>query len=376
MKFIEFIKDQDTNTIYKENKKKWLLDDNNNGYLSDKTKITYWRLFNSNVFNLEEVYNKDVRNFTSIEITNLIKSAITNSATTKKVLYSAINNYLVYCVERGHITYNQCDSIDTTEGLFEINAKAMKSNYMRLDEFYKYIDSLEASDVEKMVYVLVRYGCPAKHVPDVSWSDINEEEKILEVIVKDKLIRLEIDEEFIRRVRLAKACSGNLKGTRYNDLGYIIKSTTIKPIKINVIYGILERVAQASGKPRVDLGMLSKNRRLDLVQNVYDEFEEVNTLDLKDILDSLGISSTPTQINSFKKEVELILEIDVKKLTTAIPVEVIDTITGEIVRYDSARYLQDNSKETYGFYIDKSIISKTCKGERDGIKHLTFRYAE
>ena len=81
---------------YENNKIDWLRDDDNNGYISEKTKITYYRLLDVHVHSLEVANNKDLRKFTSVEIENLIKGAITNSSTTKRGIFAAINNYMIY----------------------------------------------------------------------------------------------------------------------------------------------------------------------------------------------------------------------------------------------------------------------------------------
>ena len=60
---------------YENNKIDWLRDDDNNGYISEKTKITYYRLLDVHVHSLEVANNKDLRKFTSVEIENLIKES-------------------------------------------------------------------------------------------------------------------------------------------------------------------------------------------------------------------------------------------------------------------------------------------------------------
>lgn len=380
-KFIEFIESQDVSNKFKENKKEWLLDDENNGYIKDKTKITYWRLFNSSVFDLEDACKKDLRKFTSIEIMNLIKGAVTNSMATKRVLYSAINNYLIYCVERGHSTYNQCD-VMSTESLFEVNAKALKNNYMEIDEFYKYLDELSADAVEKMVFILVRYGCPTKFIPSVRWDDVNEEEKTIKVMVKDKVIFLPIDDEFIRRVKLAKVCEGksSVDGRTYReyfDIGYILKNIRPEIRNTTSIYNVLEQVAKNSKKQRVDLGVLYKNRRYDFIQDIYNENGTVETVDLKNILEFLGVNSSPTQLTAFKKEIKDILDIEVENMIKSNPIQIINVKTGELLgAYESASKIQDCSMEEFGFFLDKSLVGKIAKGERKATKGLTFRYLE
>ena len=354
---------------YENNKINWLNDDENNGYIAEKTKITYYRLLDVHVHSSEIANNKDLRKFTSVEIENLVKGAITNSSTTKRAIFAAINNYMIYNVERGFISYNPCDSIPTTD-LFEVNNKALKEQYMPLDEFYEYVDVLSADDVEKMVYVLIRYGVPVSDVPNVKWEDLNEEEMILTTTVKKKVVSLPIDKEFIRRVKLCKACSD------YEDGDYMIKTMSGIPSSVSRIYGIIDRVSKASEVARPDMGMLFKNRRYDLALEIYEDEGQIESSDLKEILDTLGLSSGNSSLTTFRKELENIFGLEVKTKNKR-AIDVIDINTGEIIKtYESIRNVVKDSKETFGFYIDKSVVGKTCKGEREGMRGLTFRYSE
>lgn len=354
---------------YENNKINWLRDDENNGYISEKTKITYYRLLDVHVHSVEVANNKDLRKFTSVEVENLVKSAITNSGATKRGIFAAINNYMIYNVERGFISYNPCDSISTTD-LFEVNNKALKEQYMPLDEFYKYIDKLSADDVERMVYVLIRYGVPTSDIPNVKWEDLNTEEMTLTTTVKKKVVSLPIDEEFIKRVELCKSCLG------YEDGGYMIKTTNGSPSSVSRIYGIIDRVSKATEVAKPDMGILFKNRRYDLALGIYEVDDQIRLSDLKEILDTLGVSSTNSSLSTFKKELENIFDLEVKTQKNK-TIDVIDSSTGEILKtYDSIKELVEDSKKTFGFYIDKSVVSNTCKGNRDGMKGLTFRYSE
>lgn len=354
---------------YQENKIDWLNDDENNGYIAEKTKITYWRLLEVHAHSLEIANNKDLRRFTSVEIESLVKSAITNSGATKRGIFAAINNYMIYNIERGFISYNPCDSILTTD-LFEVNNKALKEQYMPLDEFYEYVDILSADDVEKMVYVLIRYGVPVSDVPNVKWEDLNVEEMILTTTVKKKVVSLPVDEEFIRRVELCKVCSD------YEDGDYMIKTVDGRLSSVSRIYGIIDRVSKASEIARPDMGMLFKNRRYDLALEIYEDEGQIESNDLKEILDILGLSSGNSSLTTFRKELENIFGLEVKTKNKR-AIDVIDINTGEIIKtYESIRNVVEDSKAAFGFYIDKSVISNTCKGNRDGMKGLTFRYSE
>lgn len=362
---------------YQKNKIEWLNDDKNNGYISDETKRAYYSCLESHVHSLELANNKDLRKFTSVEIENIIKSSITDNYGTKRSIYAAINNYMIYNVERGYISYNPCDTIDTVgKKIFAVNKRVLQKAYMELDDFYKYVDSLEANPIEKMLYILVRYGCPVQYTPEVRWKDINTEDLTMNVIVKDKYVSLPIDEEFIKRVENAHKYQGDAKKFYY-DIGFVMKNKTEAPMLPNSVYGITTKVAKASNKPKIDLGLLYKHRRMDMVKEIYGDKGSIDTSDLESILLTLGISATPSQTTLFTKDIKNTLEIKVKSKKTNKPIDVIDMYTGEVIKtYKTAKLLTQNSKKDLGFYVDKIVAIKICKGEREGFKGLTFRYAE
>lgn len=368
--FNDIIKDEELK-IYQKNKKKWLDDDVENGHINEKTKITYWRLLNTHILKLETWYMKDLMKFTSVEIINAIKSSVTNSPSTKRSLYAAINNYLSYCVKIGEIFYNPCDTIDPVEiDLFSVNKVALKKSYMPLKDFYKYINRLCADDVEKMVYVLIRYGVPVNDVPNVKWEDLNEEKMILTTTVKKKIIELPIDKAFVERVNLCKACS------LYKDGEYIIKTVNGEPSTVTRIYGIIDRISKTSGVERPDIGMLFKNRRYDLVLKKYKKEEQIELKDLKAILEELGLPCGNCSLTNFRKELRDIFDLEVKTRSTR-SIDVINIDTGEVLKtYNSIKELVEESEETFGFYIDKAVVGHTCKGNRNGMRGLTFRYSE
>ena len=361
--------------VYQKNKIEWLNDNKNNGYISEETKKAYYSLLESHVHSLELANNKDLRKFTSVEIENIIKGSITDNHGTKRSIYAAINNYMIYNVERGFISYNPCDIIDTTnENLFAVNKRVLQKAYMELDDFYKYVDSLEANPIEKMLFILVRYGCPVQYTPEVRWEDVNYEDLTMNVIVKDKNILLPIDEEFIKRIEDAYNYQGNADDV-YCDIGLIMKSKTDTPRATNSVYGITTKVAKASNKPKIDLGLLYKHRRMDMVKEIYKNKGSIGTSDLENILLTLGISATPSQTTSFTRDIKNTLDIKVKSKKTNKPIAVINIYTGEVIKtYKTAKLLTQNSKKDLGFYVDKLAVIKICKGEREEFKGLTFRY--
>ena len=216
MKFKDVIKGE-TNK-YLLNKIEWLLESN----LSEKTKITYYRLLQTNVLPIEESFKKDLNRFSTYEIENLIKGIITNVEQTKRSTFSAVSSYLGWCVENDIISYNPTDNIADVKSLYKVNTNIVKEKYKTLDEFYEWLDSLSIDDNMKLVLVMCRYGVPIKEISSVKWDDLDRENMMLNVVVRDKLLQLPIDGEFVNRVNKALKCDSNFLDKEYKDIGFMI----------------------------------------------------------------------------------------------------------------------------------------------------------
>ena len=120
--------------------------DSRNTFIVDNTKITYFRMLSKHVHKHELALGKDLKYFTPPQVKRVISGIVSYSYMTKRSAYAAIAYYFNWCVIRKEISYNPCDSIDTTD-LFEVNSRVAKSQYMPLEDFYLYLDSLECTDV-------------------------------------------------------------------------------------------------------------------------------------------------------------------------------------------------------------------------------------
>ena len=324
MKFEDLIKNEENK--YLLNKIEWLEESN----LSDKTKITYYRLFQANVLPVEEAYKKDVSKFSTYEVENLIKGIVTNVTQTKRSSFSAVSSYLGWCVENDIISYNPCDNIADVRELYRVNTNVVKEKYNTLNEFYNWLDSLSIDDNMKLVLVMCRYGVPIKEISNVKWDDLDRENKELYVTIKDRLLQLVVDNEFISRVDKAKRCDETFLGKEYKDIGYMIKS--LKPNKLSTsgVYSLVLKASEESNIDRIDVGYLYKNRKIDLVMELLRSKSELFTEDLEWVLGVLGLSNSPTQCTILSRELSEVFGIEVKTHRTGKEIVVIYVDTGEI----------------------------------------------
>ena len=288
-----------------KNKANWLEQSN----YSVNTKRSYWIAL-ENIKYLEEAKDKDLYQFTKKEIEDLIKSKPTTRIGTKMTLFSIISMYINYCCERGlNPVGNPCDRIITSE-LFETNSVILEHNYLTLDKFYPMIDSLEISDIDKMLLTLLRYGVNPNSIGTVKWENVNREDLILSVEgEKGTQLYLPIDEEFIKRIDLAKSCEGYGDKVSFIDLGYIIKTTkncnwdTIEP---KDIHNKINNFCRANKVSRISPNSLRLARKFDLLFERLEINEEVTTRDYREILLLLEGVETQNRVTGIKKLFEAI----------------------------------------------------------------------
>lgn len=366
MKFEDLIKDEDNR--YLINKIDWLEHSN----LSDKTKITYYRLFQANVLPVEEAYKKDVSKFSTYEIENLIRGILTNVEQTKRSTFSAISSYLGWCVENDIISYNPCDNIADARDLYRVNTNVVKEKYNTLNEFYNWLDSLSIDDNMKLVLVMCRYGVPIKEISSVRWDDLDKENKELYVTIKDKLLQLPVDSEFVNRVDKALRCDETFLGKEYKDIGYMIKS--LKPNKLSTsgVYSLVLKASEESNIDRIDVGYLYKNRKIDLIMELLRSKSELFTEDLEWVLGVLGLSNSPTQCTILSRELSEVFGIEVKTHRTGKEIVVIYVDTGEVFgEYESVSACAKDLSERVG-NISRSTILRHIRMDTDfyGLKFI------
>ena len=335
MKFEDLIKGEDNR--YLINKIDWLEHSN----LSDKTKITYYRLFQANVLPVEEAYKKDVSKFSTYEVEILIRGILTNVEQTKRSTFSAVSSYLGWCVENDIISYNPTDNIADVKSLYKVNTNIVKEKYKTLDEFYEWLDSLSIDDNMKLVLVMCRYGVPIKEISNVKWDDLDRENKELYVTIKDKLLQLVVDNEFIYRVDKAKRCDETYSGKEYKDIGYMIKSLRAKPLSASGVYSLILKISEESNINRIDVNFLNKSRQLDMVFEVIKKNGEIYTEEVGEIMEKLGVSNSPTQITVLSRLLSN-FNVEIMSRRSGKELSVIDTKTAEVKMFES---ITEASKE-------------------------------
>lgn len=311
---------------YQLNKIEWLESLKDQSVVS---KRAYWTDLQTRVHEFELIKEKDLYEFTQIEIEDLIKYAASVRRQSVVRLFATINMYITYTVETGkNYVGNPCDRINLQE-IININTVALKQTYQNLGDFYSYINNLEISNVDKAMLTLLRYGATIDQIVELRWEDIDKENMVL--YTQDKKcnkITLPIDNMFLIVMENAKNCqeyvylsSSDATAreeyiTEYEDYGYIIKTTKkSKQEKLNKnnIYNRIKLISDRNEIDRISVADLRMARKYDLLFKEAQENGEVKMSDVKNTLITLEGSETPIRTNNLKNQFELLSDIKVIK---------------------------------------------------------------
>ena len=241
---------------------------------------------------------------------------------------------------------------------------------MNLDEFYKWLDGLSADDNMLLCLVLCRYGVAIKQIPFVRWKDLDVENKVLYVETDNRILELIVDDMFISRVDKAKRCDETYSGKEYKDIGYMIKSLRTKPLSASGVYSLILKISEESNINRIDVNFLNKSRQLDLIFEVVKKNGEIYTEDVSNILNTLGISNSATQITVLGRLLS-IFEVEIKSRRTGKEVIVVNS-DGEIFgEYESVTACAKDLSERV-CNISRSTILRHIRLDTDfyGLKFI------
>lgn len=321
-KFLDDL-DIDELNVYEKNKRVWLLETS----YSEKTIETYWRLMSSNVLFREEAKRKDLYDFTKIEIIEIIRGITEEQY--QRSMFSAINSYMVWACKRGfNYVGNPCDTISIND-IVTVDVNAKKQSYQTLGEFYKFIDDLKCSDVDKMMLVLLRYGVKFNLVADIKTSDVNRDEMKLQVYTSKYVLNYPIDEMFLEWVDKANNLSEyggfdslkiKVNPATYSDsnVGYLLRNTIRygrepenEKVNINTLYTRLNAISANNMIVKINPSELNRARKFDFLFRAYELNKDVDTDDVRKVIDMFDGQYTSAKVVKIRGEFEIISDIKV-----------------------------------------------------------------
>lgn len=280
---------------------------------SNNTKERYWSILDSDLITTSENNkNKDLYEFTSDEIIEVVSALPTTKIRTQKQVLSVINRYINHAIERGWLStgINPCDVIKANDDIHS-NKESLKRTYMNLDEFYNWIENLEASDVDIMLLVLLRYGCSMKEICNLVYDDVDVYDKTLNVNGK----KYPIDSMFVNYVEKAYCCN-EYEDIIYQDSNYIIKptgKTRSNKVNENSLRNKMTMIAEKNNIDRPSINALNKSRKFDLILNIYNEKKILYYSDIEDVLKIFDDNMTDNKSFVLKENFEEMFSIKVNK---------------------------------------------------------------
>ena len=280
---------------------------------SNNTKERYWSILDSDLITTSENNkDKDLYEFTSDEIIEVVSALPTTKIRTQKQVLSVINRYINHAIERGWLStgINPCDIIKANDDIHS-NKESLKRTYMNLDEFYNWIENIEASDVDIMLLVLLRYGCTMKEICNLVYDDVNIYDKTLNVNGK----KYPIDYTFINYVEKAYCCN-EYEDIVYQDSNYIIKPTKKtrgNKVNENSLRNKMTMIADKNSIDRPSINALNKSRKFDLILSIYDEKKILHYSDIEDVLKIFDDNMTDNKSFVLKENFEEMFSIKVHK---------------------------------------------------------------
>lgn len=326
--FLNALKVEDLNE-YQKNKRMWLIE---SGY-SEASNKTYWRMLNSNVLFREEANKKDLYDFNKKEIVDVIKGITKKQH--KQSMFSAINSYMKWACDRQYNRIgNPCRDINLNE-IVVADEDTEKESFQTLDEFYKFLEELKCSDVDKMMLVLLRYGVKLNYVNNIKWTDVDREEMKLHVNTPKYLLKFPIDYKFLEYVDRCLECKKyegftsdkiKVRPAEYSDNGsYIVKNTIRfgnapenEKLKIASLYTRLDTISTNNKVVRINPSELNRARKFDYLFRAYELNGDVDTDDIREVINIFDGKYTMSKITKIKTEFEAISDINVSRLNYGI----------------------------------------------------------
>ncbi len=340
----EMDKIYETKSVFEINKNNFL----NDFYVKASTKQTEYYLYNASILYAEKAKDKDICEFSTKEIKDVIDSVPTGSKGQQNRVFKFINQYCKWRVDKGFIVLNPCDNLDKKD--FTANVKALKSKIIGLDNFWKMINRMMALGCHVQLVlplVLSRYGIYGKNAYDLlnfKYSQINEKEKTVTLYYEDGEYKttLLIDDRFLDIIEKSK--HENIVDSSYNgvylDTGYVIKRSSLAGENngdIETMPGLVRRVNLAydyiKGHPKIKFNNLIKSRKLDFIFNIR-RARRINT---EDVLNVIRIFDPKASDGSYHSLVS-----DIEALTN-------DKV---LFKYEKGVKLIDNNSEKF---VDKLI---------------------
>ena len=303
---------------YIENKRVFL----DEVYPLETTKETQISNYLNNLLPIEKILNKDLMYFNTEEIENLLINMVGVSGGYKQSLFSFMNSYCEYCVDKGYININPCAVIKPSEIIYSSVQQLMKG-LMGIEQFNQTLKILESKTTilssTMLALLLARggvLGSKSKDLINIEEEDIDLKDEYINIYEKTNnhedygilLSSIPFYPHFKTWYqKLIEIKSYEAMGTRRNSTieyipsPYILKRTnytnTSEDVRVNqnTILNQINQSCISAGIARISLSKLQQSRRLDFLLDIRSK-RKLNEQDFKDIIKLINYNCKSYQV--------------------------------------------------------------------------------
>lgn len=177
--------DEEYKDIFYLNNKIEYLSEN---YSNRRTVVTYWQLFKKFILQVETDLNKDLYEFTTEEIKDMIIAIPTSSLRIKSSIARLASLYIDWALKIVKLKQgtNPFDNINIKD-ITIVNRKSLKDEYISIDKTLEYCSKAKGKVLDRSIAILLLgrlgiYGESAKSLLDLRLNDIDVDNGFIKVV--------------------------------------------------------------------------------------------------------------------------------------------------------------------------------------------------
>ena len=279
-------------------------------YSNNKSKMTIYNLYKSNVLNWEIILDKDLYEFNIQELDSLIGSIPSSSIHIKANVYNFVNQYIDYCISKRLITINNMNALDR-ETYTSISQKLASSKLISYEQLWDMVQYMETkTNIQNILPIIFAYygigGNDMEYMRNLRLEDLDRENEVAYIRLQGDLKAiLPIDEKLY--AYCVKACEEADMDSEYVSSSLIIKPTKKSindVVPENSIYARIYEAFDSSNIKRIRLNDLAKSRKIALLLEIRKE-RYLTTLDVQNICLLYNPNASRGIYNSLQKYYEM-----------------------------------------------------------------------
>ena len=279
-------------------------------YSNNKSKMTIYNLYKSNVLNWEIILDKDLYEFNIQELDSLIGSIPSSSIHIKANVYNFVNQYIDYCISKRLITINNMNALDR-ETYTSISQKLASSKLISYEQLWDMVQYMETkTNIQNILPIIFAYygigGNDMEYMRNLRLEDLDRENEVAYIRLQGDLKAvLPIDEKLYDYC--VKACEEADMDSEYVSSSLIIKPTKKSindVVPENSIYARIYEAFDSSNIKRIRLNDLAKSRKIALLLEIRKE-RYLTTLDVQNVCLLYNPNASRGIYNSLQKYYEM-----------------------------------------------------------------------